>query len=102
MGNNEIKEKPVPVIVCTEFKGVFFGYVDQFPQSIPTEIRLTKSKMCVYWSADVNGVMGLASKHKFTNCKITPEIPSILLNKITAIMEVSSEAERAWLKGCWE
>lgn len=96
------KETGIPIIVCTEYRGVFFGYVDKFPESIPQEIKLYRSKMCVYWSEKVKGIMGLAENKNLSGCKITGEIPSILLNRITAIMEVSSEAEKAWQKGNWE
>lgn len=53
------KNNDVPLVVTTAHRGVFFGFAK------PTEnktIRLRDAQMCVYWSADVKGVLGLASK----------------------------------------
>lgn len=49
-----------PVLVTTEFRGVFFGYV-KTDKKLPEEITLTNAKNCIYWS-DCGGFMGLASQ----------------------------------------
>lgn len=87
------KTKQLPLVVTTEHKGVFFGY------GVPTNgdtIRIEKAQMCVFWSTDVQGVVGLAAKGPNKNCKIGPEAPAITLRDVTAVMECSDEAAKAW------
>lgn len=91
------KTKPRPVIVTTEFRGVFFGY------AIDTEgetIKLTNARNCVYWSTDCKGFMGLASSGPTAGCRIGPAI-DITLRRITAVLEVAPEAEKAWEAAPW-
>lgn len=85
------------VIVTTEHRGVFFGYANKTDGET---INLKRSRLCVYWSADVRGFMGLAATGPNRNCKIGPPA-DITLRKITAVLEVSPEAEKAWNEGFW-
>ena len=92
-------EKGVPVIVTTKHRGVFFGYGD--PDGKAT-VRITQARMCVYWSADVKGVLGLAATGPTKDCKIGPAVPAITLRDVTAVMEVSESAARAWESAPWQ
>lgn len=88
----------IPLVVTTAHRGVFFGY------GKPTEnkiIRLEQAQMCVYWSTDVRGVVGLASKGPSKSCKIGPPAPAITLQDVTSVMEASKEAEAAWTAQPW-
>ena len=88
----------IPLVVTTAHRGVFFGY------GTPTEnktIRLTEAQMCVYWSADIHGVVGLASSGPSKSCKIGPPAPAITLQDVTSVMEASKEAEAAWKGQPW-
>lgn len=86
------KEKTRPVIVTTIHRGVFFGYaIDTTGETI----SLTKSRLCLYWSADMRGFMGLASMGPNASCKIGPPA-DITLRSITAVLEVTPEAEAKW------
>jgi hypothetical protein len=88
----------IPLIVTTAHRGVFFGY------GKPTEnktIRLTNVQMAVYWSSDVRGVLGLASAGPTSSCRIGPPIPAMTLQDVTGVMEVSEQAEKAWLARPW-
>lgn len=89
-----------PVVVTTEHRGVFFGYVDPAARSADP-IRLERARMCVYWSSDLKGVLGLAATGPNAECRIGPEVPSILLSKITSVMELTPEAVAAWEKAPW-
>lgn len=74
-----MKEKEVPLVVTTQHRGVFFGF------GRPTEnkiIKLKNAQMCVYWSRDVKGVLGLASKGPTSDSKIGPPVPEITLETI--------------------
>jgi hypothetical protein len=87
-----------PLLVTTEHKGVFFGYGQITDNKI---IKLTDARMCVYWSADVHGLIGLAASGPTAGCKISPAAPSILLQGVTAILEVSPQAEAQWKQEIW-
>jgi hypothetical protein len=87
-----------PVIVTTEHRGVFFGYATDIDGET---IELKRSRLCVYWSADVKGFMGLASGGPTASCKIGPAA-DIVLRKITAVLSVTPEAEKAWQVAPWK
>jgi hypothetical protein len=61
--------KAIPVLVTTEFRGVFFGYVKSKVKA-PAEITLTGARNCIYWSKDVGGFLGLAAKGPSKECRI--------------------------------
>ena len=64
------KSKPErPVIVTTEHRGVFFGYATDTDGET---ISLKRSRLCIYWSADVKGFMGLAAAGPSSPCRIGP------------------------------
>jgi len=92
------KTKPKALIVTTEHRGVFFGYGE-----VTTEktIRLTDVQMCVYWSSDMKGVLGLASTGPTKQCKIGPPAPAMTLHSVTSIIEVSDEAAKKWKEQPW-
>lgn len=85
------------VIVTTEHRGVFFGYA---ADTDGDQIALRAARLCLYWSADVKGFMGLAGAGPTKSCKIGPPA-DITLRKITAVLEVSPEAARAWELAPW-
>lgn len=86
------------VVVCTEYRGVFAGYTTD-PNADP--IALTDAQMCVFWSADVRGVMGLASTGPTPSCKITKPAPKMKAHKVTAVLDTTEDAEKAWQKCPW-
>ena len=88
-----------PVMVTTEFRGVFFGYMEEAPKDGSITIR--QAQNCVYWSSDVRGFMGLASNGPTKSCKVGPAVPSITLNKVTAVVEVTPEAAEKWKAMPW-
>ena len=90
-----------PVLVTTEFRGVFFGDLEKYDAK--TKVATLKdARNCVSWSSDVHGVFGLATKGPSSNCKIGPKIKRIrYLEKVTAIVEVTKEAIKAWESEPW-
>ena len=88
----------VPLVVTTSHKGVFFGYGNPTDEST---IQLTEVRMCVYWSPDVRGVVGLAANGPTSSCRIGPAAPAMTLRDVTAVMEVSDKAEAAWKSEPW-
>jgi hypothetical protein len=91
-------KKERAVIVTTEHRGVFFGYADKTDGDI---IELRRAQLCIYWSADVKGFMGLAGKGPTKSCKIGPPVDTIELRKITAVIVCTPEAVKAWESQPW-
>lgn len=89
---------PIGLVVTTAHKGVFFGYGQPTDKAT---IRITKARMCVYWSADVKGVLGLADYGPSKTCRVGPPIPALMLRDVTAVMEASVEAVAKWESGPW-
>lgn len=87
------EHEAVPVVVCTDKRGVVFGYTNNV-EARP--IKLTDARMCLYWSADVGGVFGLAEKGPTKDCKISATAPSLSLEGVTAIFSVDPAAVKAW------
>ena len=84
---------PRPVIVCTDKRGVVFGYCTN---TSARPITLTQARMALYWSSDVGGVFGLGEKGPTKGCKISAVLPEITLEGVTAIFTVDPIAEAAW------
>lgn len=88
-----------PVVATTLHKGVFFGYVDKIEPD--NKIVLTDAQMCVYWSSDIGGVLGLAATGPSKGCRVSPVIPRISLTDVTAILDCTDAAVEAWKGRPW-
>src|SRR5512146_2105230 len=86
-----------PVIVTTAHRGVFFGYAKRTDGE---QITLKRSRLCLYWSQDVKGFMGLAANGPTKSCRIGPPA-DITLRSITAVLEVTPEAAAKWEMQPW-
>lgn len=86
-----------PVMVTTAHRGVFFGYADETDGEI---VRLKRARLCIYWSADVKGFMGLAATGPSKSCKIGPPA-DIDLRAITAVVSVTPDAVTKWEAAPW-
>lgn len=96
-GTKMKKKQERPVIVTTAHRGVFFGFAED---TTGETIALKRARLCVYWSSDVKGFMGLASGGPTKSCKIGPPA-DITLRAITSVLEVTPEAVAAWEKAPW-
>jgi hypothetical protein len=95
----ENQAESTPVVVTTEHRGVFFGFLAG-PRDGKT-VELTGAQMCVYWSADVKGILGLASSGPSRSCRITRPVPRITLQAVTAVIDVTDEAVKLWQDRPW-
>ena len=86
------------VLVTTAHRGVFFGYASATEGDV---IVLARARLCVYWSRDVHGFMGLASNGPTASCRIGPPA-NITLRAITSVVEVSPEAVTRWESAPWQ
>lgn len=85
------------VLVTTEHRGVFFGYASKTDGDT---IALRAARLCLFWSRDVKGFMGLAGAGPTASCRIGPPV-DITLRKITAVAEVTPTAVEAWERAPW-
>jgi hypothetical protein len=90
-----------PVIVTTEHRGVFFGYIEN-DAKLPTEITLNGVRNCVYWSGQTKGVLGLAAQGPNKECRIGPKVPSATLWKVTGVFDCTPVATEAWESEPWK
>lgn len=85
------------VMVTTAHRGVFFGYATDTDGEI---VKLKRARLCIYWSADVKGFMGLAANGPSKSCRIGPPA-DIDLRAITAVASVTPEAAEKWNAAPW-
>jgi len=85
------------VLVTTAHRGVFFGYATKTDGET---IDLKRARLCVYWSSDIRGFMGLASAGPSKSCRIGPPA-DIELRAITAVVSVTPEAAKKWEGAPW-
>jgi hypothetical protein len=85
------------VLVTTAHRGVFFGYATKTDGET---ITLKRSRLCLYWSADIKGFMGLAATGPSASCRIGPPA-DITLRNITAVLDVTPKAVAQWESGLW-
>jgi hypothetical protein len=83
------------VLVTTEFRGVFFGYVKN-DKKLPDEVTLTGVRNCLYWHQSIGGFLGLASTGPNKECKIGARVTELTLYKITSVSPVEDAAVKAW------
>lgn len=88
------------VVVTTENRGVFFGYVRDESKA-PAQITLEKVRNCVFWPMQVKGFLGLTVSGPLNGSKIGPAAPVTTLYKLTSISDCTDEAVKAWGDGGW-
>jgi len=86
-----------PVLVTTAHRGVFFGYA---AKTDGETVRLERARLCLYWSRDCKGFMGLAANGPTASCRIGPAA-NIELRNITAVLDVTPDAAKAWEAAPW-
>lgn len=84
-----------PVLVTTEFRGVFFGHIKN-DKKLPAEITLTGARNCIYWAASIGGFLGLASDGPNKECKIGKRVDELTVYKVTSITPVHTSAVKKW------
>lgn len=82
-----------PVLVTTEYRGVFFGYA---ADTKGDTIILKRARNCIYWPSANGGFGGLASEGPAKGARIGARVEEIELRKITSVAEVSPAAVELW------
>ena len=80
-----------PVLICTEYRGVFFGYADD---TSGDTVKLKDARMAIKWGT-TDGVAQLANTGPTDKSKIGAPA-CVDLRKVTAVFEVTKEAEQKW------
>lgn len=89
----------VAVLVTTEFRGVFFGYL---ASRKGTTVVLERARNCLYWGVSVKGFFGLATTGPDNSCRIGPAAPTAELIKVTCVATVDAAAVAAWESAPWK
>lgn len=82
-----------PVLVTTEYRGVFFGYAED---TNGDTITLRRARNCIYWPSAQGGFMGLASEGPAKGSRIGATVDTIELRKVTSVTEVTADAAEKW------
>jgi len=96
------EENKIPVLITTDStkRGVFSGFIN--PADTEKEIlTVEEMRMCVRWSEDMKGVLGLASMGPSKSCRISKAVKKATLSGVTAVIELSDEALKNWRKEPW-
>lgn len=86
-----------PVLVTTEYRGVFFGYASDTSGDV---VRLRAARNCLYWPAQQKGFLGLAADGPCDGARVGPAA-DIELRRVTAVIEVTPEAVARWEAAPW-
>lgn len=92
----------IPVLITTDSskRGVFFGYINEKDVG-KSELRAEQVQMCIKWTEDMRGVLGLAAFGPSKTCRISPPVPAATITGITFIAECSDKAVANWKKQPW-
>lgn len=104
MKKQEVEHKgKIPVLITTDNtkRGVFMGFID--PKDKEQEnIEASEVRMAVYWSRGVKGVIGLAVTGPLKDCRISPAAPKAMIKGVTAVLEITDDALKAWRSEPWQ
>ncbi len=92
----------IPVLITTDNtkRGVFMGFIDPKDAHLET-LTAEEVRMAVHWSSDVKGVIGLASNGPSKSCKITTAAKRAVIKGVTAVIELTDDAVKAWRREPW-
>jgi hypothetical protein len=80
-----------PVIICTEHRGVFFGYATD---TSGDTVKLERARMAINFGT-TRGVMQLAETGPTATSKISARA-DLEVRKVSAVIEVTEPARVAW------
>jgi hypothetical protein len=82
-----------PVLVTTEYRGVFFGYAED---TSGDTVTLHNARNCIYWPSSTGGFLGLAADGPLTGSRIGAKANRIELRRVTAVADVATDAVKRW------
>lgn len=91
----------IPVIITTEYRGVFFGFIKHDPTGeYGPQVRILSCRNIVYWDESVRGFVGLASNGPNEKCRVGPP-STMILKSVTSLIHVEPKAVKNWLASPW-
>lgn len=87
------------VVVTTNYRGVFFGTLEKREED---RAVIVNARVCIYWSKETRGFVGLAATGPLEGSRISREAPRMELVGVSAVIECSDEAARGWELGRWD
>ena len=89
-----------PVLVTTQHRGVFFGYLIGDPAK--EKVRLRACRNVVYWDTEARGFVGLAAQGPTKGCRVTKAAGAeSTIFDITAVVECTEEAAKRFEDEPW-
>lgn len=90
-----------PVLVTTQHRGVFFGYLQGEPSK--EKVTLQQARNVVYWDVATRGFLGLASTGPTKGCRVGPAAGAdSTLFDVTGVFTCTPEAVKAFEEGPWK
>jgi hypothetical protein len=89
------KNGETAVLVTTQHRGVFFGYLAAGVDHSSRQLTLLRCRNAIYWSG-TRGFLGLASHGPEGNSLVGAEATSVLLHDVTSVAECSGPAVETW------
>lgn len=87
------KAKRRPVLVTTEYRGVYFGFLESHTGR---ECVLTDARMAIQWGT-TRGVDELADSGPNAKSRIGAMAPKVWLCGLTSVVDCTPAAVKAWL-----
>lgn len=87
-----------PVLVTTERRGVFFGYLAS--EVTRETVTIAKARCCVKW-VNTRGFLGLTEDGPNERCRIGPPTEELQLFGITSVAKVTDKAVEKWEAAPW-
>jgi hypothetical protein len=97
------KSKKIYVLITTDEqkRGVFKAKIDP-ADADKIDIPAEEVQMCVKWSEEVRGVLGLAANGPTKHCRITPVFEGHgVIKGVTLVLQMSDKAVKAWKSCPW-
>lgn len=94
------KKTKTPVLVTTEHRGVFFGFLQSYDKEAKTAI-ITSAQCCIIWRG-VKGFIDLAVNGPGPRCRVTPAAPEMTIEKVTSVVKCTKESVKAWEACPWD
>lgn len=89
------------VLVTTEHRGVFFGYL--IGDARKESVRLRRARNVVYWDAACRGFIGLAANGPTAACRVGPSAgDESTIFDITGVFGCTEEARRRFEDAPWK
>lgn len=83
------------ILVTTQHRGVFFGYVEDSADVTKTTLALKGARCAIRWNT-TKGIAELAEDGPNPNSKIGATADIEALHDITGVWSVTEKAEKSW------